>query len=339
VSVAYTNGSPGTSSRYWYESVELVRLNAGDEAAAVSSLSAQLKYRFLDLRGAEVAPLSLVSPFYSPELSLGELVVTSTGMYEVTADELPSAAQAFVASFAAPGFVGGQPIPLNLVAEVTGYERASVTNTSSGPVNVELSVGRADALAATVDSLPARAGMDCHDDVLLYRVVFGPSLGAPTSYEADGHGCGAAVLVKEGAGELSARQDVRCKLFDAVAAVLPSSASGTLHEDAGCNPPQKAHDGIVEGRLVRVGGPAPGPAVGLPGSVVLDNAVEGLAYPISTRGNGMFKVSMPPGRYTVTGSSPKVLSDDKQLPCSAESSVMVRAAKTTAGVVVTCSVK
>lgn len=203
ISVTYRHGSPGPNSPYWDESVDLVRLKAGNQVAAVSLLSAKLGFRFVDFGGARAAPVSLLSPLYSPDLGVGELVVTVTGMYEVTADEQPSAARAFVASFAAPGFAGARPVPLGQVAEVTGYERVSVTNSSSGPVLVQLSTRRSDALAAVIDSLPAGPATDCHEDELLYGVVFGPSLGAPASYEADGHRCMGAVLLTEGAWALS----------------------------------------------------------------------------------------------------------------------------------------
>jgi hypothetical protein len=338
VSVTYRHGSPGLKSPYWVESVELVRLNEDKQAMAVSLLSAKLKYRFVDFDGARVAPVPFLSPFYSPELGVGELVVTPTGVYEVTADEHPAAARAFVASFAAPGFAGAQPIPLGQVAEVTGYEQVSVTNSSSGPVPVELSTGRADALAAVIDSLPAGPGTDCHEDELLYRVVFGPFLGARASYEADGHGCMSAVLVTDGARALSPRLDARCALFDAVAGVLPASAAGTLDSTA-CNPPRKAADGTIEGRLVRVGGPSPGSPVGLPGSVVANQALVGLGYPTTTGPTSTFKLSVPTGRYTLTGSSPKVLSDGEPLACAAEGPVIVGPGRTTSGVLVVCSIK
>jgi hypothetical protein len=338
LSVTYRHESPGLKSPYWDESVELVRLNAGNQAVAVSLLSAKLEFRFVDFGGARVAPVSFLSPFYSPELGVGELVVTPSGVYEVTADEQPSAARAFVASFTAPGFAGAQPIPLGQVAEVTGYEQVSVTSTSSGPVLVELSTGRADALAAVIDSLPAGPGTDCHEDELLYRVAFGPSSGAPAGYEADGHGCMGAVLVSEGARALSPRLDVRCGLFDAVADVLPASAAGTL-DSTGCNPARKAPDGTIEGRLVRVGGPSPGLPVGLPGSVVANQALEGLGYPATTGPTGTFKLSVPNGRYTLTGSSPKVRSDGEPLACSAEGPVIVGPRRTTSGVLVVCSIR
>jgi hypothetical protein len=338
MSVTYRHGSGGLKSPYWDESVELVRLNAGSRAVAVSLLSAKLEFRFVDFDGARVAPVPFLSPFYSPELGVGELVVTSTGVYEVTADEQPAAARAFVASFAAPGFAGAQPIPLGQVAEVTGYEQVSVTSSSSGPVPVELSTGRADALAAVVDSLPGGPGMDCHEDELFYRVVFGPSLGASASYEADGHGCMSAVLVSEGARALSPRLDVRCALFHAVAEVLPASAAGTLGS-TGCNPARKAPDGTIEGRLVRVGGPSPGSPVGLSGEVVANQALVGLGYPTTTGPTGIFKLSVPAGRYTLTGSSPKVLSDGEPLACSAKGQAIVGPGRTTSGVLVVCSIR
>jgi hypothetical protein len=147
-----------------------------------------------------------------------------------------------------------------------------------------------------------------------------------------------AVLVTDGARALNPRRDVRCALFDAVAEVLPASAAGTL-DSTGCNPPRKAPDGTIEGRLVRVGGPSLGSPVGLPGSVVANQALVGLGYPTTTGPTGTFKLSVPTGRYTLTGLSPKVLSDGEPLACSAEGPVIVRPGRTTSGVLVVCSSK
>jgi hypothetical protein len=340
VSVAYDARPTGASKGYWAESVLLERLRAGSERAALSELGAELNFRsFVTFDGAEVSGVPTLSPFYSPDLDIAYLVVAPGAVYEVAADEAPDAATAFVASFSAPGFPGLQLAPFAQVAQVTGYERSSLRQASAGPVAVDLSRQRADDLAGVIDALPSGPAPRCHEDVLLYRVVFRASPGGRPSYEADGHGCGGAVVAAQGGRALSPRRDVRCALFDAVAAVLPASAYGTLHAGPACGPPRGPRDGTVEGRLLRDGGPAPGPPVGLPGSVLADGAAQGLAYPASTTVRGSFELAVPPGRYTLTGSSPKVVSDGKPLACSAEHPVTVWPGRATKDVAVVCNVR
>ena len=60
----------------------------------------------------------------------------------------------------------------------------------------------------------------------------------------------------------------------------------------------------VTGLLVRVGGPAPGSPVPLPGTVVARTPAGG-QFTTTTGKNGRFQLSLPPGAYRLTGHSPR----------------------------------
>jgi hypothetical protein len=72
----------------------------------------------------------------------------------------------------------------------------------------------------------------------------------------------------------------------------------------------------VTGLLVRVGGPAPGSPVPLPGTVVARNAA-GQQFTATTGKDGRFRLSLPLGTYRMTGHSPQVKSDGQQMICAA----------------------
>jgi nucleotide-binding universal stress UspA family protein len=59
----------------------------------------------------------------------------------------------------------------------------------------------------------------------------------------------------------------------------------------------------VRGTFVRVGGPAPGAPVPLPGTITA-RAATGSTFAATAGRNGRFTLSLPPGRYYVTGRSP-----------------------------------
>lgn len=232
-----------------------------------------------------------------------------------------------------------QLVPKDKVADVTGYARASITSPSSGPITVQLEGYREAGLAATIERLPPGPPIDCHEDVVLYRILFRPSPGAAANYEAVGHGCEGSVLVNENATSLVPRQDSHCALFDAVAEVLPSSASGTLDDRGSCKVPTKAREGAVDGELVREGGPEPGGPVPLPGLVSLSAVGPELSYLVSAGADGDFQAFVAPGTYSLTGRSPKVLSDGQEMECSAAHRVVVRSGARTNGLRVVCNVR
>jgi hypothetical protein len=340
VSVDYQRSTAKSRSPYWRESVVLVRLDAGSELRALSLLSSQLNFRFVSFAGAEVAPLAFLTTANGRNPNWGDLVVTPGGMYEVLgADEAAPASQAFVASFSTASFPGTQPVPIDGIADVTGYARTSLMSQSSGPITVEVTGYREAELAASVDTLPSGPAPYCIEDFTDYQVAFRPSPGAPVNYRAVGHGCAMAVVVSEPGKALVPRQDKRCELFDAVAAVLPAAASGTLSGEPACKAPAKPPDGTVEGQLVREGGPSPGGPVPLPGVVVLGAIGEDVSYPVDAGADGAFRASVPPGTYSLSGTSPKVLSDGKEMQCLAARPVVVRPGSKARGVRVVCNIK
>jgi hypothetical protein len=340
VSVSYQRFPAKQRSPYWDESAVLVRLDAGDERQALYLLSSKLNWHFVPFAGAEVAPMAFLTTANGRTSNWGDLVVTPGGMYEVLgADEAAPASQSFVASFSTASFPGTQPVPIDGVADVTGYARTSLMSRSSGPVTVEVTGYREAELAGALDTLPSGPAPYCLEDFTDYQVAFMPSPGAPVNYQAVGHGCAMAVVVSEPGRALVPRRDKGCALFDAVAAVLPAAASGTLSGEPECKAPAKLPDGTVEGQLVREGGRSPGSPVPLPGVVVLSAIGQDVSYPVDAGADGAFRASVPPGTYLLTGTSPKVHSDDKEMQCLAARPVALRPGSTTRGVRVVCNVK
>src|SRR5437899_1485435 len=70
----------------------------------------------------------------------------------------------------------------------------------------------------------------------------------------------------------------------------------------------------VVGRLVRVGGPAPGLPAPLPGKIEARDSAGNL-HSAAVGRSGRFRLSLPPGTYTVTGTSPLI--QDGKARCSA----------------------
>ena len=71
---------------------------------------------------------------------------------------------------------------------------------------------------------------------------------------------------------------------------------------AACSGPSPA-DGTVTGHLYGVGGPAPGLPRPWPGTVTLNGS--GVHRDVPVGASGTYSVTVPAGRYTVTGHSPR----------------------------------
>ena len=104
----------------------------------------------------------------------------------------------------------------------------------------------------------------------------------------------------------------------------------------GCSSQSDSHQAVT-GLLVRVGGPAPGSPVPLPGTVVAQNAT-GEQFTTTTGKDGRFQLSLPPGTYRLTGHSPQVMGDGQQALCRAERPVHVTKAKLVRNTWVVCSI-
>jgi hypothetical protein len=73
--------------------------------------------------------------------------------------------------------------------------------------------------------------------------------------------------------------------------------------------------------------------------VVLSAIGEDVSYPVEAGGDGAFRASVTPGTYSLSGTSPKVFSDDKEMQCLAARPVVVRPGSTTRGVRVVCNIR
>jgi hypothetical protein len=93
---------------------------------------------------------------------------------------------------------------------------------------------------------------------------------------------------------------------------------------------------VVTGKLVRVGGPAPGSPVPLPGSIKAVDAA-GHAYAAKADRSGRFRLTLPPGVYTVTGHSP-LISSGQQL-CAADGRLRVSGNLRSRRIQVICSIR
>jgi hypothetical protein len=115
---------------------------------------------------------------------------------------------------------------------------------------------------------------------------------------------------------------------------MTAAAAGALIL-AGCSGHPTATQ-IVTGRLVRVGGPAPGSPVPLPGSIKAVDAA-GHAYAAKADRSGRFRLTLPPGVYTVTGHSP-LISSGQQL-CAADGRLRVSGNLRSRRIQVICSIR
>lgn len=91
----------------------------------------------------------------------------------------------------------------------------------------------------------------------------------------------------------------------------------------------------VPGTFVRVGGPAPGSPVALPGTITA-RAVTGQTFSATAGQNGRFILSLPPGSYRLTGRSP--LMQSGQMTCPATAELRVTRGKSAKPVTVVCSI-
>jgi hypothetical protein len=119
-------------------------------------------------------------------------------------------------------------------------------------------------------------------------------------------------------------------------AVMTLLVAGSMLAGCGAQrPAPKTAPGTVAGEFIRVGGPAPGSPVPLPGQVV---AVEsaGTRLTVTVGNDGRFSLSLPAGTYRLSGYSPLI--DSGKARCSAEHAVRVTTGRTTRHVAVICSI-
>jgi hypothetical protein len=86
---------------------------------------------------------------------------------------------------------------------------------------------------------------------------------------------------------------------------------------------------------MRVGGPAPGSPVPLPGTITA-RAATGRTFTATAGRDGRFTLSLPPGAYRVTGRSPLIQSG--RTACPAAVDLHVTRGKRALHVTVVCSI-
>lgn len=93
--------------------------------------------------------------------------------------------------------------------------------------------------------------------------------------------------------------------------------------------------------LVRSGGPpgknGPPPSLPLPGTIVARDAA-GQQFTATAGNDGRFRLSLPPGRYRLTGHSPQVMVNNQQMACSAQAAVQVTERHPVRNISVVCSI-
>lgn len=115
-------------------------------------------------------------------------------------------------------------------------------------------------------------------------------------------------------------------------AVLVLPAVGAV---AGCA--SLARHATVTGTLVRVGGPAPGSPVPLPGRIVAIRT-DGSRYTAAAGSHGRYQLALPPGTYQLAGYSPLVHANSAEVRCAAEHAIHVSARASVVGIEVVCSI-
>ncbi len=93
--------------------------------------------------------------------------------------------------------------------------------------------------------------------------------------------------------------------------------------------------GVVTGRLVRVGGPAPGSPVPFPGTIEARDTA-GQRFTVTAGNDGRFRLRLPPGTYRLTGRSP--LMGSGTMICSAGRPLHLTGTSQSISVEVVCSI-
>ena len=113
------------------------------------------------------------------------------------------------------------------------------------------------------------------------------------------------------------------RAFAYVAAVVVAVVALGAGVGALANPPGPT--GTVEGVLVRVGGPARVPVLGVPGTIRLRELASETTYLVFADSEGRFSVTVPPGTYRASAESPLVQVNGSNLTTVAAHRVVVRA--------------
>ncbi len=118
-----------------------------------------------------------------------------------------------------------------------------------------------------------------------------------------------------------------------IGAAITISAAAFTASCGGAGTTAAAHH-VVTGQLLRIGGPAPGLPVPLPGQIEARDA-NGNLFSATAGRDGRFRLLLPLGTYRFTGRSPRI--QDGQMLCAAPKPVHVTS--DIAGVLVVCSIR
>jgi hypothetical protein len=118
-----------------------------------------------------------------------------------------------------------------------------------------------------------------------------------------------------------------------IAACGPVAVLALLVTATSCGAGPTTETGVVKGTLEAVGGPGPGPARPLNGSIALRDS-DGAVFTATAGSDGVFLVQVPIGTYAITGRSPLYESGNTDCTSSGPATLTVGAA---IHVVVVCS--
>jgi hypothetical protein len=115
-------------------------------------------------------------------------------------------------------------------------------------------------------------------------------------------------------------------------ATLPTASSSTVAPTTPTSSPAPGR-GTLQGRFQATGGVVAGPMFPLSGTVMVTG--QGLTQQVTVGKDGTFRIDLPPGRYTLVGSSPRVTTGTDRCPTVGPAEVV---AGTIVSVDVFCSV-
>jgi len=118
-------------------------------------------------------------------------------------------------------------LPTTGVVTLTGYDKISLMNSSSGPVKVELNANQVKKLSNAIAALRSSPGGMCMEDSTLFRISVAPTIGGKAFWSASADECPGQLIVKTHGRQvaLNARS---CPFEGLIGTFFPShSASGT----------------------------------------------------------------------------------------------------------------
>ncbi len=123
--------------------------------------------------------------------------------------------------------LAGERVPPAFLGQLTVFREVSIWRPPSGSMTIALSPAAVDRLARVINSLQAMPPVMCHENELLYVLVFHPAGHREPLYRLQGWGCAGEVQTTLDGTVLHPLQDRSCSLLKAVGSLAPASAIGT----------------------------------------------------------------------------------------------------------------